>query len=69
MWPMLPVLVIVLAQATQPNADTKAQKWCFEREQQGALLCEPTEDACNKLRELNTEIAKGPCKRVEPSQI
>jgi hypothetical protein len=37
---------------------------CFDRGQ-GTQLCEATEDACNKLRDLNKEIAKSPCKRVE----
>jgi hypothetical protein len=44
-------------------------KWRFEREQRGAQLCEATEDACKKLRDLNTEIAKSPCNRVEPPEI
>jgi hypothetical protein len=69
MRPMIPALAIILAQAAQPGPDSRSQKWCFEREQQGAQLCEATEDACNKLRELNTEIAKSPCKRVEPPGI
>jgi hypothetical protein len=69
MLPMIPALAIVLAQAaTPPDTNSKSQKWCFEREQQGAQLCEATEDACNKLRALNTEIARGPCKRVEPPE-
>jgi hypothetical protein len=66
---VLPALAIVLAQASQPGAGSKSQKWCFEREQQGAQRCEATEDACNQLRELNTEIAKSPCKRVEPPEM
>jgi hypothetical protein len=69
MRPMIPALAIILAQAAQPGPDSRSQKWCFEREQQGAQLCEATEDACNKLRELNTEIAKSPCKRFEPPGI
>jgi hypothetical protein len=69
MWPMIPALAIVLAQAAQPGTESKSQKWCFEREQQGAQLCEATEDACNKLRELNTEIARSPCKHIEPPGI
>src|SRR5215469_16010782 len=34
-----------------------------------AKLCEPTEAACNHLQEINTEIAQGPCKRVEAPEI
>src|SRR5262249_25566620 len=41
---------------------------CFDRGQE-AQLCEPTEAACSHLREINTEIAQGPCKRVEPPEI
>jgi len=70
MWPMtIPVLAIILAQAAQPGTGSKSQKWCFKREQQGAQLCETPEDACNKLRELNTEIARSPCKHIEPPGI
>jgi hypothetical protein len=61
MWSTLPILVIVIAQA-QP---TPPAKWCFERGQRGAQLCEETESECNKLRNLNTEIATSECKRVE----
>jgi hypothetical protein len=69
MWSMIPAAVIVLAQATQPCTESKTGQWCFEREQQGAQLCEETEAACNKLRSINTEIARSPCKRVEPPEI
>jgi hypothetical protein len=62
MWPIIPVIVALVAQA-QPGP---TPKWCFERDQ-GALLCEETEEACRKLLDLNTEIARSPCKRVEPS--
>lgn len=65
---MIPVAVIVLVQAAQPGVDSKSHKWCFEREQQGAQLCEETEDACNKLRSINAEIARSPCRRVEPPE-
>jgi len=65
MWALIPALAIVLAQAAQPSTDPKPEKWCFEREQQGAQLCETTEDACKKLHDVNAEIAKTPCKRVE----
>jgi hypothetical protein len=66
---MIAALIIVLAQASQPGAASKAQKWCFERKQQGALLCEATENECNKLRDLNLEIANGPCKPIEAPGI
>lgn len=69
MWSMIPAAVIVLVQAAQPGTDSKSHKWCFEREQQGAQLCEETEDACNKLRSINAEIARSPCRRVEPPEI
>jgi hypothetical protein len=69
MWSMIPAAVIVLAQATQPCTGSKTGQWCFEREQQGAQLCEETEAACNKLRSINTEIARGPCKRAERREI
>jgi hypothetical protein len=69
MWPMIPALAIVLAQASQPGTGSNSQKWCFDREQQGAQLCEATEAGCNKLRSINTEIARSPCKPVEPAEI
>jgi hypothetical protein len=69
MWPMIPALAIVLAQASQPGIGSNSQKWCFDREQQGAQLCEATEAECNKLRSINTEIARSPCKPVEPPEI
>jgi hypothetical protein len=62
MWLIIPVIAIVIAQA-QPSPPTK---WCFDRDQ-GAQLCEETEEACRKLLDLNTEIARSPCKRVAPS--
>jgi hypothetical protein len=57
MWSIFPAAAILLAQA-QPDP---ALKWCFERGQNGAQLCERTEAACNDLRKINTEIATGPC--------
>ena len=69
MWQVIPAVAIVLAQAAQPSTNPKPEKWCFERKQQGAQLCEATEDACKKLRDVNTEIAKSACKRVEPQEI
>ena len=68
MWPTIPAIVIVLSQATQPAAASKADEWCFDRGQ-NAQLCEDTEDACNKIREINTGIAKSPCKPVELPEI
>jgi hypothetical protein len=65
MWLVIPAVAIILAQATQPDA---LSKWCFERGQ-GAQLCEKTEAECNKLRDLNDEIAQSKCKRVEPTEI
>jgi hypothetical protein len=63
MWTIISVFAVVLAQ-TQPSPTLK---WCFERDQ-GAQLCEETEEACRKLLDLNTEIARSPCKRVEPPE-
>ena len=62
MWSIFPAAAILLAQA-QPDL---AKKWCFERGQKGALLCEGTETVCNDLRKINTEIATGPCLQVGP---
>jgi hypothetical protein len=42
-------------------------KWCFERGQRGAKLCEHTEKACSELLKINPEIATGSCQRVEPN--
>jgi hypothetical protein len=64
MWHRISALALVLAQATQPGANSQPDKWCFDRGQ-GAQLCEATEAECNRLRDINTEIAKGPCTRVE----
>ena len=63
MWSIIAAAAVLLAQA-QPDT---TEKWCFERGQKGAQLCEGTETACNDLLKINTEIATGPCLRVEPS--
>ena len=68
MWSIIPVLAIVLAQATQPVVTSKSYKWCFDRGQ-GAQLCEATENECDKLRSINTEIARSPCKRIEQPEV
>ena len=60
MWSIFPAAAILLAQA-QPGP---AEKWCFERGQNGAQLCEDTENSCNDLLKINPEIATGPCLRV-----
>ena len=62
MWSILPAAAFLLAQV-QPNL---AERWCFERGQQGAKLCEPTEDKCNVLLAINPEIATGQCLKIEP---
>jgi hypothetical protein len=69
MWPMIPALAVTLAQVIQPGTDSKSHEWCFDRGQGGAQLCEATEAECNKLRSINTEIARSPCRRVEPREI
>jgi hypothetical protein len=64
MWStILPAAAILLAQV-QPDL---AERWCFERGQQGAKLCEPTENKCNALLEINPEIATRPCLKIEPN--
>jgi hypothetical protein len=68
MWPIIAGLTVVLAQAVQPGPGSKGHEWCFERGQ-GAQLCEATEVACNRLRDINTEIAQSPCRPVEPPEI
>jgi hypothetical protein len=68
MWSVIPVFAILLAQTNQPIVTSKSYEWCFDRGQ-GAQLCEATEAECNRLRDINTEIAKSPCKRVEPPGI
>ena len=62
MWSIFPAVAILLAQA-QPDP---AEKWCFERGQKGAQLCEGTETACNDLSKINRRLRTGPCLRVEP---
>ena len=64
MWSIFPAVAILVAQA-QPDP---AEKWCFERGQNGAQLCEGTETACNDLLKINPEIATGPCLRVQPTE-
>ena len=59
MWSIIPTLAILIAQA-QPGPPPQ---WCFERDQD-AQLCEATEADCKKLLDINTEIARSPCKRV-----
>jgi len=68
MWPLIPALAIILAQAAQPGTNSKPAEWCFDRGQD-AQLCEATEAECNKLRDLNPEIAKSPCKPAQPREI
>jgi hypothetical protein len=63
MWTIFAGVAVVLAQAAQPAGGAKEYEWCFDRDQ-GAQLCEETEAACNKLRDLNSEIAKSSCRRV-----
>jgi len=65
MWPIIAGLTVVLAQAVQSGPGSKGQEWCFDRGQE-TQLCEATEAGCNQLRTLNTEIAKSPCRWVEP---
>jgi hypothetical protein len=64
MWSILPAVAILFAQAQSDLAE----KWCFERGQHGAQLCEGTETACNDLLKINPEIATGPCLRVQPTE-
>ena len=48
MWTIFPAAAILLAQAQTDPAD----KWCFERGQGGAKLCESEQSwACNELLE------------------
>jgi hypothetical protein len=67
MWPIIAGFTVVLAQAVQLGPGSKADEWCFDRGQ-GTQLCEATEAACNQLRAINTEIARGPCRHVEPPE-
>ena len=59
MWPLIPALAIILAQAAQPGTNSKPAEWCFDRGQD-AQLCEATEPECNKLRDLNPERSTAP---------
>ena len=68
MWATIAGVVIILGQATPSGPGSKGHEWCFDRGQE-ALLCEPTEAAFNHLREINTEIAQGPCRWTEPPEI
>ena len=63
MWSVIPAAAIVLSQAAQPDANPQSTQWCFDRDQ-GAQLCEQTEAACNKLRDINSEIAQSQCRPV-----
>ena len=63
MWSIFPAAAILLAQA-QPDP---AEKWCFERGQKGAQLCEEhREPRATPCLKINSEIATGPCLPVEP---
>jgi hypothetical protein len=68
MWPVIPVLAILMAQAPQPNAPSKSYEWCFEIGK-GSTLCKDTEAACTELRRANAGTATSACKRVEPHEI
>ena len=52
MWSIFPAVAILVAQA-QPDP---AEKWCFERGQNGAQLCEGTETACNDLLKITPRL-------------
>jgi hypothetical protein len=60
MCPIIPTLAILIAQAQL----SPTPKWCFERDQD-AQLCEATEADCKKRLDINTEIARSPCKLIE----
>ncbi len=68
MWPMIPALAILMAQAPQPSAPAKSYEWCFEIGK-GSTLCKDTEAACMELRRTNAGTAASACKRVEPHEI
>ena len=68
MWPLIPALAINLAQAARPGTNSKPAEWCFDRGQD-AQLCEATAAQCDKLQDLNPEIAKSPCKPAQPREI
>jgi hypothetical protein len=62
---VLPALAIVLAQGAQPSTPSKSVAWCFENTT-GSSSVKRRRAECNELRELNTEIAKSPRKRIKP---
>ena len=68
MWPVIPALAILMAQAPQPSAPSKSYEWCFEIGK-GSTLCKDTEAACMELRRTNAGTATSACKRVEPHEI
>jgi hypothetical protein len=68
MWATIAGVAIILAQAGMPGPGSEGHEWCFDRGQ-GMQLCEATQAACSHLREINTEIAQSPCRRVEPPEI
>ena len=68
MWPVIPALAILMAQAPQPSAPSKSSEWCFEVGK-GSTLCKDTEAACAELRRTNAATATSACKRVEPHEI
>ena len=61
MWPVIPVLAILMAQAPQPNAPSKSYEWCFETGK-NIQLCRDTEAACNEFRRVNASTATSTCK-------
>jgi hypothetical protein len=68
---MIPALAIILAQAAQPGANSQADKMVL-RERTGSSALRGNGgrvQPCNQLRELNTEIARSSCKRVERPEI
>ena len=68
MWPVIPVLAILMAQAPQPNAPSKSSyEWCFEIGK-GSTLCKDTKAASTELRRTNAATATSACKRVEPHE-
>jgi hypothetical protein len=68
MWPVIPALAILMAQAPQPSAPSKSYEWCFEVGK-GSTLCKDTEAACTELHRTNAATAESACKRVEPHEI
>ena len=68
MWPVNPVVAIILAQTTQPSPPAKSLEWCFETIK-GVQLCQETLAECLELHQANIEIASSRCKRIEPPEI